>query len=261
MRQDAKLETLAALREIYDGSWTRHFGTDGGKTETWEGKLGLLFGVTGIIDSHYTAISEMGDRYLLCRLQQSKRQLERAFKHTGAQNSQMRKELKDAVTKLFASPLQTPAPLKIDSDEYEEFAKTVALVVRLRGSVERDRITREIEAIPGAEGPARIGLCLERLLTGLIAIGLERKRAFKVVMAVALDSVPPLRRRAYDFLCEKKDMLGNPMEMETPKIAEALGLPTNTVRRALEDLAAYRLVRRIKNSQGKADAWVATPPK
>jgi hypothetical protein len=261
MRQDAKIETLGALREIYDGSWTRRFGTDGGKTATWKGKLGLLFGVTGIIDSHYTAISEMGDRYLLCRLPQSKRQLELALKHTGAQNSQMRNELKDAVTKLFASPLQIPAPLKIGSDEYKEFAKIVALVVRLRGTVERDRVKREIESIPGAEGPGRLALCLERLLAGLSAIGLKRKVAFKVVMAVAMDSVPPLRRRTYEFLCANKDVFGEPVKMETPDIAEALGLPTITVRRVLEDLAAYRLVRRIKNPQAKADAWIATPPK
>jgi hypothetical protein len=261
MRQDAKIETLGAMREIFDGSWTRHFGTDGGKTQTWNGKLGLLFGVTGIIDSHYTAISEMGDRYLLCRLQQSNRQLEFALKHAGAKNSEMRNELKEAVTKLFASPLQTPAALVIGSDEYKEFAKIVSLAVRLRGTVERDRVKREIEAIPGAEGPGRMALCLERLLAGLGAIGLERRRAFAVVKAVAMDSVPPLRRQTYEYLCANKGVLGTPVKMETPKIAEALGLPTNTVRRALEDLAAYGLVRRLKSSQGSADAWFATPPK
>jgi hypothetical protein len=261
MRQDAKIETLGALREIFDGSWTRHFGTDGGKTLTWKGKLGLLFGVTGIIDSHYTAISEMGDRYLLCRLQQSKRQLEFALKHAGAKNSEMRNELRDAVTKLFASPLQPPITLVLGGDEYEEFAKIVALAVRLRGTVERDRVKREIEAIPGAEGPGRMALCLERLLAGLGALGLERRRAFAVVKAVAMDSVPPLRRQTYEYLCANKGVLGTPVKMETPKIAEALGLPTNTVRRALEDLAAYGLVRRLKSSQGSADAWFATPPK
>ena len=49
-----------------------------------------------------------------------------------------------------------------------------ALVVRLRGAVERDRQSREIEAVLGAEGPARIGLCLERLLAGLDTLGVPR---------------------------------------------------------------------------------------
>jgi len=99
------------------------------------------------------------------------------------------------------------------------------------------------------------------MLAGLGALGLERKRAFAVVKTVAMDSVPPLRRQTYEYLCANKGILGTPVKMETPKIAEALGLPTNTVRRALEDLAAYGLVRRLKSGQGSADAWFATPPK
>jgi hypothetical protein len=149
----------------------------------------------------------------------------------------------------------------LDSDEYEEFDRIVSLAVRLRGMVERDRRTREIEAVPGAEGPARIALCLERLLAGLIALGLKRKTAFRVITTIAMDSTPPLRRQAYEHLCAKKNLLGLPVEVKTPVIAEALSLPTNTVRRALEDLAAYQLVRRIKGGTGQADGWVATPPK
>lgn len=56
MRPDAKAELLAALREIYDGAWTRHLGTDGGRTLAWRGKIGLLFGATSVIDIHYGVI-------------------------------------------------------------------------------------------------------------------------------------------------------------------------------------------------------------
>jgi hypothetical protein len=58
----------AALREVYDGAWTRHVGTDGGRTLTWEGKVGLLFAATGAIDSHHGVIGSMGDRFLLSRI-------------------------------------------------------------------------------------------------------------------------------------------------------------------------------------------------
>ena len=59
----------------------------------------------------------------------------------------------------------------------------------------RDYRSREMEAIYGAEGTARIGLALERLLAGLETLGMDRKKALAVVEAVALDSVPPQRRR------------------------------------------------------------------
>ena len=242
MRQESKAEVLGALREIFDGAWTRHLGSDGGRTLGWKGKVGLLFGVTGVIDSHYAVIGQMGDRYLLCRLKPGEGQLKRALEHVGAATKQMRKELEDAATKLFAVPRREPRALS--DDEFNELDAIVSLVVKLRGAVDRDRISREIEAIYGAEGPARIGLCLERLLAGLDTLGVDRTIAFGVVKAVAMDSTPPLRRAAYELLVARKDLL------ETGAIAEALGLPTVTVRRALEDLAAYHLVRRFKGGKG-----------
>ena len=42
MRPDAKSEILGALREIYDGHWTRVVGSDGGRSLFWQGKLGVL---------------------------------------------------------------------------------------------------------------------------------------------------------------------------------------------------------------------------
>jgi hypothetical protein len=84
MRPDAKAEVLAALREIYDGAWTRHLGTEGGKTLSWKGKIGLVFGATGVIDSHYSVIGAMGDRFLLCRLAPEAGQFKCAIKHAGA---------------------------------------------------------------------------------------------------------------------------------------------------------------------------------
>src|SRR5262249_47871106 len=142
-------------------------------------------------------------------------------------------------------------PRAINKSEVERLDDAISLVVRLRGSVERDRHSREIEAVHGAEGTARLGLQLERLLAGLDVLAVERSTALGIVESIALDSVPPLRRAAYEHLRD------NGKSIETPDIAAALGLPTSTVRRALEDLAAYRLVERKAQGQGKADLWTA----
>jgi predicted ArsR family transcriptional regulator len=72
-----------------------------------------------------------------------------------------------------------------------------------------------------------------------------------------MDSVPPLRRKARELLLDEKDTLGNFTTLTTPQVAEALDLPTNTVRRVLEDLAAYQLVKRIKGGGNKPDNWHA----
>jgi hypothetical protein len=251
MRPDAKTEVFAALREVFDGAWTRHLGTEGGKTYTWKGKLGLIFGVTGAIDVHYSADDVLGNRYLLCRLQPSKGQFRYALKHAGPVAETMRKQLASAIVQLFAVPRREPRALT--EEEIDQLDSIISLAVRLRGAVTRDRIKRELEYVHGAEGTARIGQCLERLLAGLDSLGVDRTIAFDVAKSIALDSVPPLRRRAYELLLEQ------PTALKTPEIADALDLPTNTVRRALEDLAAYRLARRIKGGTGKPDSWQARP--
>jgi hypothetical protein len=253
MRFDARAEVLAALREIYDGAWTRHLGTDGGKTLEWSGKAGLVFGVTGALDAHYAVIGTMGDRFLLNRLAPvDKGQFECALQHIGAVNEKMRAELGQAVARLFAGRKIEPRP--ISADEIKQLDGVLSLIVRLRGAVERDRYSREIEAIYGVEGTARIGLMLERLLAGLDTLGVDRATALKVVTTIAMDSVPPLRRRAYEHLSRAKDLTGAVM-ISTPAIAKALGLPTITVRRALEDLAAYGVADRKSQGEGHPDLW------
>ena len=248
MHTETKAETLAALREIFDGSWTRHLGSDGGRTLHWQGKVGLITAATGVIDSHYAVIGAMGDRFLFSRLAptQGQAQFSRALEHVGDATKRMRAELAEAVARLFVGRKKEPRP--ISNDEARRIGDAISLVVRLRGAVERDRRTREVEAIYGAEGTARIGLALERLLAGLDTLGVERERAMEVVLSVALDSAPPLRCAAYKTIERSKTA-------ETSDVAVALRLPTNTARRILEDLAAYGLVTRELQGQGKADLW------
>jgi hypothetical protein len=256
MRTESKAEILAALREIYDGAWTRHLGSDGGRTLEWKGKAGLIFGCPGVIDSHYSVISSLGDRFLLSRMKpDDKTQLGRAFDHRGGKTKRMRDELMTGVSALFSGTLQTPAELDVGEDDFRRLNETCRLAVRLRGPVDRVLRTREIESVHGAEGTARIGLALERLLCGMESLGIERGTAMDVILNVAMDSVPPLRRAAYCYLREQeaKGVTGTTAR----DVAITLKLPTTTVRRGLEELAVYGLARRDQG--GKADLWAALP--
>jgi hypothetical protein len=72
-------------------------------------------------------------------------------------------------------------------------------------------------------------------------------------------------RGLYELLLAHRAAYDNPSpfnaptspELKTTDIATKLGLPTNTVRRALEDLAAYGLARRTKGGSGNPDTWTA----
>jgi hypothetical protein len=251
MRPDSRAEILAALREIYDGSWTRHLGTDGGQTLSWSGKMALIFGVTPALDSHHSIIGAMGERFLLCRLEAAeKEQVAKALNHRGSSTATMRRDLAKAVADVFDR--EPREPRELSEDEKAFIGNLAWLAVRIRSTVERDRQSREIEAIHGQEGPARLALQLERLLAGLDVIGLDRDTAKQVIYRIAMDSVPPLRRRALEWLKTQT------AAVDTKAVAEELGLPTTTTRRVLEDLAAYRLLTRQSEGQGHADTWKAT---
>jgi Bifunctional DNA primase/polymerase, N-terminal len=254
LHRDNLSEMLDALREIYDGRWVRHLGTDGGRALKWEGKLGLIFGCTEAFDSSYATIGVLGDRFLLYRMPPSQHdQFEMAMLHTGGRFKQMQDELAEAVAGLFVGlgdPL--PTPLAMTEAESLRLKQKVILACQLRAGVNRDRYSREIEAVYGAEGPGRIGLALERLLAGLDVVGVARETALQVVEKVALDSVPPIRRQVYEAL--------DGGAKKTREVANAVDLPTITVRRALEDITAHGLATRtrVKTEEGKDgrdDVW------
>ncbi len=193
-------------------------------------------------------------------MEPGKGQLRWAFRHVGGKTTAMRHELVEAVNLLFAAPRRDPQELS--ESEIVRFERITELVVRLRGAVERDRYRRELDAVYGAEGPARFGLSLERLLAGLDALGVERKIALEVVFSVALDSTPPLRRNIYRFLCEPLNPVNPPPAhaallptRTTKEVADAIGLPAVTVRRGLEELTSYGLARGYSAKQGLPTEW------
>jgi hypothetical protein len=251
LNRDARSQLLAALREVFDGSWTRLVGTDGGRTLHWEGKIGFIGGCTQSIDRHHAVIGAMGERFIYLRLpaMDAGQQALRAMEH-GGREKQMRQELAAAVSALFEHG--TPGdPKPLDAADRERLVSLSTFTVRARSAVERDGYTREIELVPEPEAPSRLVLVLCRLLAGLDAIGLDREQAWPILTKVSLDSVPALRLLLLAAL-------RNVDQEDTSTIAARVDYPRNTAARALEDLAAHKLVKRHPQGQGKADLWALT---
>ena len=253
MNRDARASVLAALREVYDGSWTRHLGTDGGRTLSWEGKVGLLGGVTPAVDSHHAVMGALGERFLLFRIPEvdADEQAHRALEHIGNE-AQMRVELAraagDVLDATDIEKLASPASAVLR----DQVVALATLTVRARSAVERDAYSREVTLIPQSEAPARFALVLLRLWNGLRAIGVEEDDAQTLIAKAALDSMPQVRRQVLGVLVKC------PVEMATPDIGEAIGYPTTTTRRACEDLAGHGVLARIPGGNGRADRWLVT---
>ncbi len=249
MSHDARNALLAALREIYDGSWTRTVGSDGGVSLTWDGKLGIVGGVTGGIDSAHAVMSTMGERFLLYRLteQSLTRQADVALeRHTPV--AVMRKELADAVADVLAG-VSIPKDMLPTGGDKGWISPLATLVARMRSAVERDGYLREIVQIPESEAPARLALNLKQMLDAARAIGLDEPAARDLVRKVGLDSTPVTRRRVFS-------MILGPSGLTTQDVAGKLDYPDTTARRALQDLTGHGLA--FRENKGKADIWFVT---
>jgi hypothetical protein len=254
MHRDARGAVLAALREIYDGSWTRHVGTDGGQTLAWSGKVGMIAGCTPAIDSHHAVIGSMGERFILYRLPKvdPEAQVRRALSHVGHEAT-MRSELATAVRDVLDGVDADRLTRMADPETTDRLVAVSTLAVRCRSAVERDGYRREIELIPEAEAPARLALVLLRLYNALGAIGLDDQTCWQLVTKCALDSMPALRRSVLEDLIARGDGSST-----TTEIAGRIGYPTTTTRRALEDLVAHGIAVRRIQGQGQSDLWQAS---
>jgi DNA-binding transcriptional ArsR family regulator len=255
MHRDARAAVLAALRECYDGSWDRPVGADGGRVLHWQGKLGLVAGVTTVVDRHHAVIDSLGSRFAFYRIEidERKKQAGRALEHR-RRGRGMRQELRDAVAGFFAGLELPEDDAALSGADEARLVDLADFVTVARSPVERDAYaSREIELIPDAEAPARFAIMLAALLEGLLLIGIGAPAAWGLVTKVAFDSMPAQRRRIIEHLSARA-------ETTTKEAATALGLPTTTARRTLEDLAAHGLVHREEGGKpGAPDIWRLAP--
>lgn len=252
MNRDGRAALLAALREVYDGSWTRYVGQEGGRQLHWQGKVGFVGGVTPTIDRHHAVMGAMGERFIFYRLPEPdpEQQARRALEHAGKE-AQMRRELGEATVSLLDQANGRAEPLQ--EEDVDRLIAMSTLTVRARSAIERDGYTRDIELVPEPEAPTRLIVVLRRLLQGLDAIGLNRQTSWAVIAKAALDSVPAIRLSCLRSLDQM-----HPAQLDTNEIAGQIHYPAATTRRALEDLTAHGLVY-CNPDPGKAHRWGLNP--
>lgn len=228
MGNDARNQVLAALREIYDGRWTRNVGTDGGQTLVWEGRLVLIGGVTTAWDSAHSVVSEMGDRFLTVRLDSKSGRLEssrQAMSNVGDEIA-MRRQLSMAVK--AALEINNQADLSLKFFEEEILIRAADLVTLARTAVVRDRQGNVTDA-HAPEAPTRFVKQLTQVVRGALALDMKRERALHLALRVARDSVPPMR------LACLLDIGRHPMSLVS-EVRKRLNKPRTSIDRELQAL-------------------------
>jgi hypothetical protein len=257
MHPDKRGAILSALREIYDGYWSRGIGTEGATTLEWpgdgrRGKLGLLVCSTNAYDRAHAVIAVMGDRFVLLRLDDDQREAgTRAALAGVGQDTEARAAIAEAAAGLLGHDPEHLA-LAATGDDLDRLAKLADFVTLARSPVARD-FKGEVDLVLDPEGPYRFAKQLYALWRACGLIGLDAEAAWEVAGRVARDSMPRLRWRVLDALAEHD-------ALPTTTVAKAAWHPTRSTRRALEDLVAHRVAERTpsRGSSGREDHWALT---
>lgn len=249
MNRDARAQVLSALREVYDGSWTRLVGSEGGRQLHWNGKAGLVGAVTPSIDRHHAVMGALGERFVLYRVHvvDPHAQATRRLANRGRER-QMRAELARAVDTVLAQVNADAPPRVLDAAEVTQLVDLAAYAVQARTAVERDGYSGDVLVMPSLEAPGRLVGALGALLSGAEAVGADIATAWRIVTKAAWDCVPELRRVLLHRLHDHPDA-------RLSELVAATGIPRKTAERAVDDLVLLGLVERHKEGDHDTAAW------
>lgn len=253
MHRDKRGEILAQLREIYDGHYRKEFGN--GKIVDWTGKLGLIAGVTQVIDTYSSVSQVLGERFVCFRVKSEPGAAvaQRAVTNQGHEQ-EMRQALRGAVAG-FLRELKEAPHVTLRDHLVTKIAHLATFCATARSELVRDW-KGEVSYIPEPEGPARLAKQLAVFGKALALVRGVRdvsEREYQVLYRLAEDTLP---RHKFNVL---EALINAETTLKTSQVGEHTRFPTDTVRRYLQDLAAMGLVDRIAGGEGKADLWSLSP--
>lgn len=241
---------IGALREVFDGHWTRTIGGEGGRDLAWgypeRGHVGFIGSCTPAIDARHSIIQELGQRWLYYRYPHDD-----GFGQSLAALRRMRRQdqMDDDLSDTISGFINTVAewdmelPRELDKVEEQRLIHMATLMVRVRSTVTRDRGgSREINAPTNPEGPPRMTGSLGQLYLGLEVVGLDEVERWRIIGKVALDSAPQTRVMTVESL-----VAAGSAGLEVGDLREKLQCGKNTVTYLVEDLKVLGVVDRDEN--------------
>ena len=250
MRSENQQEIIAQLREMYDGQYSKEFGN--GKSVNWSGRFGLIGACTPVYDQHYVVIAQMGERFLLYRVDGGDDLgVGRRAQEIVGQECKMREEIQAAMHR-FLDRFQDLRIIDIDmtnAEINEAIVHLACIVARGRCPVNRDYRTGDILSQPAPEGPPRITKQLMQLGMGLAIVretGAIDGGVLETLQKVARDLMPAYRRLALEYLWGQEAFYSSYTAPTTTEVAEGTGMISKTALRTLEDLMLVGIANRTR---------------
>lgn len=246
MRREQRAELFSQLREVYDGQYSKAFGT--GAEVNWEGKVGFICGVTPIIDRFSSVNQMLGERFIQYRMEPSNpKNIGKRAKKMCGQEKNMRSELQDVFASFLRGIEKTPLKLRTYPEVDDKLINLAIFCATGRTGVSRDRYTRAIDVIPLPEGPGRLVKQFTQLAVGLSVVarrsGID-DYVYELLKKIGLDTLPGPREKFIRNMWAEGYTADLMSWATTGMVADLVGLPTSTAKNLLEDMMVLQLTNR-----------------
>src|SRR3990167_6010334 len=162
---EARGEIMGQLREIYDGEYSKDFGT--GERKRWKGKIGLIAGVTTKIYTTQELYAAMGERFVMYAFKQPDQKIigQKTISNTKEGMKEKRLALRSIVKDYLDNFIQIPQELPaLDPSFEQDLIDLAEFSTRARSPVERDWRSHSKEVL-FKHDPEGIGRFLTQLVT------------------------------------------------------------------------------------------------
>jgi hypothetical protein len=242
-------EIFNALRDIYDGEWSRDINPN---PLEWHGRISFVAACTPAIDRYSAHSDALGTRWLYFRMYErdsAERRLAaaKALDRTGIRERRM--DATVMASNIIEDALERIGSVSLPKEMESSVLDAANLAAYGRASVPRSW-NGEVDDAPFPEEPGRITNQLRSLALGLMALGVSESCVSRVVGRAAASSMPVTRRLVLETLAaEGEPMSARAVERET-------GLSVRPCKRALEDWAALGFVERVADAVVPDGAWI-----
>lgn len=234
-RPEQRGEILATLRCLYDGKYSQTFGND--ITVDWQGKIGMIVCATGQYDKELKSLATFGDRFLVFRPTEGKRE---EVGERASRNAKDTDSMEEALQKAYSSldKIKVPEKVNVNLAGRKVISDLADFVTRARSIVPRHPYSREVEDLPELEGTARVAVQLTQLARGFM-VYFDREEISEtdidLMESVTFSSIPPIRTKVLAAM----DLTGLVAGMW---ITRHLDLPKSLIQRTIEDLKMLEIL-------------------
>lgn len=255
MRQDARTEVAAQLREIWDGEMISETGS--GDSLEWHGKVTSIAVATPEFEHHWGALRGLGERFTTVRWRTGNAMaaMDKSRAQPGNEDL-IRETIKKYVMELFVN--RRTDTRTMPSNQWMKRIDYLALVVaKLRTNIPRDTDSgRSVSYIPEPEFPMRISLALSQIVRthmDLFHHAIPGDTEFNLARRLALDTIP--RNRLSALQC-----IPHTGEITCGSILYTSRIPRTSLQRIIEDLEILDILESVTNTSDWSNRSVRLHP-